>query len=57
MATHVNSDTLNLMLAAVQKAMLALAYAYEDNERVQMKNEVLRIRKDLIKATSGRDAS
>lgn len=57
MATHVNSDTLNLMLAAVQKAMLALAYAYEDNERVQMKNEVLRIRKDLIKSTSGRDAS
>lgn len=57
MATHVNSDTLNLMLAAVQKAMLALAYAYEDNERVQMKNEVLRVRKELIKATSGRDAS
>lgn len=57
MATHVNSDTLRLMEGAVQKALLALAYAYEDNGRDVMKSEVLRIRNDLIKSTSGRDAS
>ena len=56
MATHVNGDTLRLMEGAVQKALLALAFAYEDNGRESMKLEMFRIRNDLIKTTSGRDA-
>ena len=56
MATHVDGDTLRLMEGAVQKALLALAFAYEDNGRESMKQEMFRIRNDLIKTTSGRDA-
>lgn len=55
--THVGRDTLRLMDAAVKEAMLALAFAYEDNGYINTKNSVLNVRKQLIDATSGRDAS
>ena len=53
-AQHVDRDTLRLMDAAVKEAMLALAFAYEDNGKPDVKNSVLSLRKQLIDVTSGR---
>ena len=54
MATHVEKDTLALMVGAVCEALLALAFAFEDNDRVDVKFKVMKLRSELINATSGR---
>lgn len=53
-AQHVDRDTLQQMRAAVLQAMLALAFAYEDNGKPDVKNGVLSLRKQLIDVTGGR---
>lgn len=53
-AQHVDRDTLQMMNSAVLQALLALAFAYEDNGKPDVKNAVLSLRKQLIDVTSGR---
>ena len=50
----ISKDVLSTATSTAISALLCLAWAYEDAERVDVKNTILQLRKQLIAATSGR---
>ena len=52
MTGPISTDTLRAASATAQDALLLLAWAFEDYGRADLKNDVLQVRKALIKATT-----
>ena len=48
----ISNDTLRSACSTAQDALLTLAWAFEDYGRTDVKNDVLQVRKALIKATT-----